>query len=319
VRQPQPAQRLDRGGGVLERQQVLGLELVALAGREPHPEVREAVPPRSGDTELSRAVDRIELHDRVPLDGRGRRIEQRLRRRAALLEPDHVDPVQAREDADAVGGVQHLRDVLPAEALEDALGHLVVRLDVQGDAREHAEAAEVHDHAVEVGVATPHLHDVAGGGHELQRAYGGREVAGAGAVGAGGDRPRDRDVRERGEVVQRGAAVQVLGELAVGEAGVEAHAVAVDDDVGRHAVQRDVLVRVGQVIERVPGPERADGRRRGHHRPQLVECARAMHRPRPVGDVARPVLHSVIVNVVSSTVRRSPSHTTTKRLRANSG
>ena len=146
-------------------------------------------------------------------------------RRVAALEPDLVDALPAREHADAVGGVEHVGDVLPAQAFEDALPDLVERLGVEREPRDHAEPAEVHDHAVEVRVATLGLDDVAGVGDELQRAHRRGQVAGAGAVRAGGDRAGHRDVRERGEVVQRRAAFEVLRQRAVGEAGVEAHAV----------------------------------------------------------------------------------------------
>ena len=76
----------------------------------------------------------------------------------AALDPHLVDRLApAREDADAVAARGDLVEVLeqrvPREPLEDALAHLVRRLDVERDARDRAERAEADDHAVEVGVA----------------------------------------------------------------------------------------------------------------------------------------------------------------------
>ena len=55
---------------------VLGLDLLAVAGREAHAEVRQAVRPRARDAELRRAVDGIEAQDRVAVDRRRDRAEE---------------------------------------------------------------------------------------------------------------------------------------------------------------------------------------------------------------------------------------------------
>ena len=91
-------------------------------------------------------------------------------------------------------------------------------------------------------------------------------------------------------------------------------------DVRGQPVQRELLVGVGEVVERVAGAERAQALRGSDDPAQLVERARPLHRGGAVGDVAGPVGgHSVTSNSRSSTVRRVPSHTTTNRSRANSG
>ena len=139
---------------------VLGLDLLAVAGREAHAEVRQAVRPRPGDAELRRAVDRIEAEDRVTVERRGDRAEELgalLLGRVGdtALDPHLVDGLApAGEDADAVAagrdGVEVLVQGVPAQPLEHALAHLVRGLHVEGDARDHAQRAEADDDAVEV-------------------------------------------------------------------------------------------------------------------------------------------------------------------------
>ena len=64
---------------------------------------------------------------------------------------------------------------------------------------------------------------------------------------------------------------------------------AVDDDVGRQAVERDELGRVGDVAERVARAQRVHARRARHDRAQLVERRRSVQRGGAVDVVAGPV------------------------------
>ena len=92
---------------------------------------------------------------RSTVAGRAPKSSSRAARRDAALDPHLVDGLApAREDADAVAARRDLVEVLgqrlPGQALEDALAHLVGRLDVERHPRHHAERAEADDQAVEV-------------------------------------------------------------------------------------------------------------------------------------------------------------------------
>ena len=91
------------------------------------------------------------------------------------------------------------------------------------------------------------MDEVAVGGDEFDGGGGGREVAivQAGAVRGGGDGSRDRDVRERGEIVEGEAArIDDGGEVAVTNAGADgdraAGGVKVD---GVERVEGDLVLR----------------------------------------------------------------------------
>src|SRR5205807_8030774 len=129
-----------------------------------HAEVRQAVGPEAGSTQLRRAVDWIDAENRVPVNGCRDRAKEvpahRLRPfRHAALDPYLVGGLApAGVHADAVAGghdlVEVLEQRLPAEPLEHSLPNLVGGFDVQGDTSDSAECAQPHDHAVEVGVAS---------------------------------------------------------------------------------------------------------------------------------------------------------------------
>ncbi len=171
----------------------------------------------------------IEAEDHVALGGRRAGVEE-LGDVVAALHPHRVQRrAEARDDADAVtgagDGVEVLAERVPREPFEDPLAQLERGLDVERDARDDAERAEVHDRALEVGVAALEPSQLAVGGQQLERAHRRGEVAVgvAGPVRGGRDRARHRDVRERGEVVQgEAAAVELDRQLAVREAGAEA-------------------------------------------------------------------------------------------------
>ena len=207
------AHGLDRLDGMAARQQVLRLELLAGARREAHAEVRQPVRPGPGPAELRGAGGRVQPADHVPVDRRGRRAEEvvvhQVRLVGPALDPHLVDRVlPVGEDADAVPARDDLVEVLAerveGQALEHPLPHLEGRLHVQGEAGDGAERAEPDHHAVEVGVAPGELQQLPAGGHQLHRRDRGREVPvpDAGAVRRRRHGTGDRDVRQRGEVVQ---------------------------------------------------------------------------------------------------------------------
>ena len=147
---------------------VLGLVLAA-ARREAHAEMGKAIGPSAGHAQLRRAVDRVELQDRVPVHGCGDRAEEVATDLLGCvghpaLHPHLVDRVApAGEHAHAVARGRSRRTASAAalgEILEDALAHLVGGFDVQGDAGDRAQRAQPDDEAVEVGVAS-------GGAEEL--------------------------------------------------------------------------------------------------------------------------------------------------------
>ncbi len=253
----QRAHGLQRGGRVLARHEVLALELRAAARGEAHAEVRQAVRPRAGPAELGRAVDRVEAEDQVPLDRRRARAEEVVphglgRVGHAALDPHLVDRVTpARQHAHAVAGagdrVEGLEQPVPRELLEHTLAHLVGGLDVEREAGDDAERAEADDETVEVRVAARGGDDLAARRDHLQGGDRRREVAVRvpRPVGGGRDRAGDRDVRERGKVVQRHpVGVEGGGQLAVGDARAEGDGAArVEDDVGRERGERHQVGR----------------------------------------------------------------------------
>ena len=104
------------------------------------------------------------------------------------------------------------------QVLVDDLGHLVARLHGEREVGDDAECAERDDRAGKaLGVAfAGERVDLAIGADELERGDGGREISvvHARAVGGRGAGSGDRNVRQRGEVVQGEAgAVELQGEV----------------------------------------------------------------------------------------------------------
>ena len=127
---------------------------------------------------------------------------------------EHAHAVAAGHDRGEVV-VQHRQ----RQVLVDPLGDLEGRHDVQDQAGDHAEGAQVHDGTGEGLVRrTGELHHVAVGGDQFQAGDRGGQglVGGPGAVGAGGDGAGHRDVRQRRHVAQR----QALPVQAGGQGGV---------------------------------------------------------------------------------------------------
>ena len=200
----------------------------------------------------------------------------------------------AREDADAVARAEHRpARASHGQALEHALADLVGGLDVERHARHHAERAERDDHAVEVRIAAAGGDQLAARGHQLQRRDRGREVAGPGAVGGGGDRARDRDVRQRAQVVQR----QPVRASGARRRRRSAGGPAPSRSRRRPRCRRG---RPSSATSSSESPMSVNewrepiARMRGARDddlPQLLDRPRAVHRPRPVLVVARPVAH----------------------------
>ena len=139
-------------------------------------------------------------------------------------------------------------------------------------------APSADDDAVEVRVAARDAHELAGRGDELEggdRPWRGCRCASPEPCVAVATAPRDRDVRQRGEVVQRQRLRRErLGEVAVAQRGRSKATVPASrstDDVGRQRLERHELVGVGDVGERVARAEHADARRAGDDLAQLVE------------------------------------------------
>ena len=227
----------------------------------------------------------------MPFDrGRARAEEVRphgLRRVGRpALDPHLVHrPTPARQHAHALTGggdlVEVLEQPVPREVLEDALPHVVGGLDVERQASHHAERAEADHQAVEIGVAAGRGDDLAGRRDHLQGRDRRREVAARvpGSVGGGRNRARDRDVRERGHVVQgHPLAAQRTGQLAVGDAPAERDGGGrpVDDDVGGERGELHQLLGVGDVVEGVPRPDRSHLTCRGDDLLDLLERRRAV-------------------------------------------
>ena len=108
----------------------------------------------------------------------------------------------------------------------------------------------------------------------------------------------DRDVRQRGEVVQgQPLVVEPLDQLAVLQpraegdrlrAVVHEHAGG-ERLLGVQRLERDQVRGVGDAVERVPRAEHVHAGRAGDDVPQLVEARRPVQPRRPVAVVARPV------------------------------
>ena len=275
--------------------------------------MREALEPRSGHAELLGARVGRQADDRMPRPASPRRAETFDDRAAALrgirverqplLHPQLVGDVGARpprEDADARAergdGVEVGEDRVPGGRLVHRLRDVVGRLDVELERGDHAERAEVHDGAGEVGVTA----------HERAR------------LAVGGDESRCRARRSRASRCRRPTracrwrrlrrprcAAATRGSRARGRAAAApargrrsgAHRVnrtapgALDTSIstGSRSVAIERAVGVGEVVERVAGAEHAERAVAGEHLPQLVDGCRVHDLLRPVGQVAGPV------------------------------
>ena len=293
-----------RGAGAGE--QVLRLQLVAVAGGELHPEVREPFVPRPHRAHLLRAVVGGHAghgvagavgHDAAQPVGRGRGGV------GGALEPhgglDGLGPVG--EDAHAVARGEDVVDVGQQgrqwETLPDLLGDLEPRDCGEGEPGDHAEGPHRDDRpreAVRIGLAAE-LEQAAVGGHELQRDdRGGQHLVGAaGAVRPGRARPGHGDVRQRPHARQRQpGGVQRGGDVAVRQAPAHGDGACsgVDLEHPGQAVQAHQLaVGVGDRGEGVPRAEGTHPARPGHEALQLLDRRRPVHRGGGEGDVAGPV------------------------------
>jgi hypothetical protein len=163
---------------------------------------------------------------------------------------------------------------------------------VELERRDHAEEAEVDDHAVEVRVAAADGRDVARGEHQLDRPNLRGEVAGPRArpVRRGRDRAGDVQVRQRGQVGQ-GQPVrrELLGQPCVGQAGADPHGGSVVQHVdGVEGRQCDGLGPVGDVVEGVAGAHRAQARGGRDQAAQRVEVGGTVLGGEVVRDGAGP-------------------------------
>ena len=234
----------------------------------------EALVPGAGDAELVGAGFGGVAGDGMELDGGGFCSEELGREGGlcagfdATLDPDLRGAVvlPIGEDADAAAGGKEFVEVVledvEGEVAVDHLGDLEGGDDVQRDAGDDANGAEVDGGGVEeVAVLAGEGVEGAVGGDELDGGDDGGEIAvfAAGAVGGGGAGADDGDVGERGEVVDGEATlVDIWGEGAVGDAGSDG------DGVGG-GVERDGVEVLegdlggGGVGDAVEGVGAADG------------------------------------------------------------
>jgi hypothetical protein len=146
----------------------------------------------------------------------------------------------------------------PGEVLEDVLADLEGGLDVEGHPGDDAQGTKPDDHPGEIGrVSAGDGEQFPVGGHDLQGAHGGGQVAVAVPRSVRGrcDGAGDGDVGQGGEVVQgESLPMQRLGERPVpgSAADGDGAGLGVHDDAGVQVLQRDQHPgRVGAVIERV--------------------------------------------------------------------
>jgi len=194
-----------------------------------------------------------------------------LARCEAAFDPDLGSAVvlPVGEEADAVSGAEDPVEIAfqfgKREVLVDGLSDLERRLEVQGDAGDDSDGAEADDcggELVSISVAGQ-MEDVTGGGDDFEGANGSGKVAvvQAGAMGCGGDRTGDGDMRERCEIV-KGVALSVDdgGELAVADSGADHDGAGMFVNLDRIEIGKGdlVLVAVGDAVEGVARAEGAD-------------------------------------------------------------
>ena len=141
---------------------------------------------------------------------------------------------------------------------KDVLADLEGRLDIEGEPGHDTEGAEVDDRAPEsVAVGEARQGDeVAIALDELDRGDGDREVAErSGAVRGGGAGARNRDMRQRCQIVERVALLVEIGpELAVADAALDRHLAVggVEEQDAIEAFERNMGAgRIGDVVEAV--------------------------------------------------------------------
>ena len=204
------------------------------------------------------------------------------------------------EETDAVAGAEDVVEVI-LEMIErqiaiDRLGDLVGRQQVQRDACEHAERAQVN-HSSEELVAVflaREMQNLAVCGDDLQRRHGGCEVAvvQTRAMCSGGDSPGDRDMRQRCEIMQSVAArIDHRRQLAVFHACTHSDGMRLLVDLDLVEVLQRNLVRiaVGDRVERVARAESAQLFASLHYVLDLGDGGGAIDAIGAVGDVAGPV------------------------------
>ena len=293
----QAAHRVERGRRMLARDEVLGLDLLAEGRLRVEPEVRQPQHPRSWHTP--------ELGDVVALAQRRAgaedppAVEQLVGHRVVVLIEARLHPhvadavvVPPREHRHAVAGAGDGVEVgergIPRDSFVDVLPQPIRGLDVEIERDDDPERADPDRERGEVGVAAAHLVQVAVGADVAERAHGRRQhaVGVARAVGAGGRRAADRDVRQRAEVVQRPALlVEQQGELAVARARADGGValVGVQREPGLEAGEIDERAgRVGQVGERVPRAERVHEPGLAHETLHVVDRLRGLDARRGV-------------------------------------
>jgi hypothetical protein len=198
----------------------LALQMLSGTGLDIRPEMRQPLRPGTGDAErvetLHRLGHRLGRRPERWLGGRNGP-ETRCRRHVlgAVFQPG-LDPPAAHHragprghQADAVScrhdGVQIRQQGRPRQSLEGILAYREGRFEIERHPRDDAERTERHNRSVESGIAAMDRHYIAGRANDVERGDRGREIAEpvARAVGAGRDRAGDRDVRQRGHVMQR--------------------------------------------------------------------------------------------------------------------
>ena len=97
------------------------------------------------------------------------------------------------------------QQLMPGESLEDALSHLVRRLDIEGQTCDDARRTESDDDPVEVTIAPCNSHDLTLGSDELNARDRRRQAAigGTRPVRARRDSAGDADVWQRGQIPER--------------------------------------------------------------------------------------------------------------------
>ncbi len=291
-------------------EQELGLQLVAgVARRGLRPEVREPLQPRArnaapgGQDPLGSAVGgsgRILLRAAGGHPGRqpwlvGPRPDHGL---VPDLVHDIAAPV-ADEQARAVraggDGVEVGEHVVPRGVDEDVLAHRVRGDHLEGQLGDDPERPEGDHRAREVAVRAVEVRHLAVRPDPVEGGDRGGEdpVAVARAVRPGRRGPTDRDVRQRGHVLQgQPLRVERQGELRVGHARRhrDGAALAVDVQPTGHFLHVDENAGgVGDRVERVPCTQRLDPVVAADELLQLLDRARRDQLPLPELDVAGPV------------------------------
>ena len=257
---PEPAHGL---AGLLARQQVLALQLGAVAGREVQPEMRQSLIPAAPLPRLRRGPLHRTFHQSDVMPQR-RDAGQLLWRLPHGLQPGVAEPLPrpAGEEADAVGRAHQLLHTvlhrLPGQPVVDILAHLEGGHRVQAQPDHDAECAQVHHGRTEVGVAATQRAQASVGEDQLHGAdrTGQRRQRVAGAVGSCGHRSGHGDVRQRSHVRQGSPLLlEPARQLAVAHAGVHGDGGAVLGELKatrQRAELHQVSGGVGDGVETVP-------------------------------------------------------------------